>query len=334
MVEYKGKTPTKAREVVGTNVTDYTFSKWDKSLRNISSSTEYHPVFESRSFTGYKVTFMDSKNPGHNYSNYYEENTCAWNPYASYWNYDTKEVTVFTGWDNDISSVKQNMMVNATYKTISREENGEYPRDMVTNETLTNALQGVSEKDNDGYYEYQGVRYAEKGGSYFMVSPTRWRCLSQRDGKTMFLSEYVLDSYVWNETKHGGRIYGNNYKESDIRKLLNNDFLDMAFKDDSLIETTPHATFVASTGDSSNPYVCEMTYDKVILLSQAEAWLPEFGFENDLDLVCKNVYGKTCRWMLRSPAYWDSFTWLSVDKYGSMDSNGCWVRPALYLRLY
>lgn len=360
MVEYKGKTPTKAQKAVGTNVTDYTFHNWDKSLSNISGVTEFYPVFTSRLFTGYKVTFEDSKNPDHNYSHYYEENTPAWNPYASYWNYDNKEVTIFTGWDNDVSSVKQNMTVNATYKTISRGQNGEYPQDMVTNETLVNALQGVSGRDSDGYYEYQGVRYAKIGSSYFVVSPIRWRYLSQKNENTMFLSEYVLDAQVWNTTNHGDGVYRNNYKESDIRKWLNNDFLNTAFKDDSLITTTTVNNSVSSTGSSSNQYVCETTYDKVFLLSNVEVRSKSNGFYEDkgyyddesrigyaTDYSRATAYwfsGNTALWYsgamvwwLRSPTYEDYYA-LYVKKDGSVSfdysvRDRLGVRPALTMKI-
>ena len=355
-IEYKGKTPTKAQEANGTTITDYAFESWDKSLSNITEPTEFKPVFSSREFTGYKVTFVDTINPQFSYSHYYEENTYARNPYANYWSYDNKDVTLFVGWDKDISSITQEITTNAVYKTISRGQNGEYPQDKVTNETLIIALNGITEADSQGYYEYQGKKYVRKGSGsswnpywYISVSPIKWRYLSQSDGKSLFVSEYILDYRVWNKTKHEEGIYNNNYKYSDIRKWLNNDFLDIAFSDDSLIETTEVDNSVSSTGYDSNPYVCETTYDKVFLLSYAEATSPANGFSggdgrDNSRVACQTDYvaggdgGKAYNWSLRSPhRLYESFACF-VDNDGHLISAGnnvsyYGIRPALTLKI-
>ena len=351
-IEYKGKTPTRPQEANGTTITDYAFDSWDKSLGNITGSTELKPNFYSWTFTGYKVTFVDSLNPEFSYSHYYEENTYAKYPYANYWSYDNKDVTLFMGWDKDISSVTQEMTVNATYKTILRSQNGEYPQDKVTNETLITALNGITETDSQGYYEYQGERYARKGRGdswypyqYFKVSPIKWRFLSQHAGQSMFLSEYILDTHVWNTTTHEDGIYHNNYKHSDIRKWLNNDFIDTAFMDDSLIATTTVDNSAKSTGQSSNIYVCENTNDKIFLLSYEEVTNTANGFPNDrydenrVAYYTEYVNGSVDRgyWWLRSPSEDKDYCADCVTYDGKLSGNhddvSDGIRPALHFSI-
>ena len=327
----------------GTNITEYTFDSWDESRWNIRKPTEFRPEFDYEKFKGYKVTFVDSKNPNANYSYYYEEKHWAWNPYANYWGYDDKEVTVFVGWDKDVSSVTQEMTVNAVYKTIPINQNGEYPQDKVTNEVLISALNSINETDNHGYYEYQGERYAKKDGLFFEVSPIRWRYLSENEGNSMFVSEYILDERVWNATEHEEGIYMNNYKYSDIRKWLNNEFLKNAFSDESLIETTAVDNSVVSIGHT-NPYGCETTNDKVFLLSLTESrgyYCNRVAYKTDYAAGGEGGQVRSRSWYLRTPREdsednGDCVYFILSD--GDLDdiivnycTNG--IRPALTLKI-
>ena len=353
-VEYKGKTPTRPQEANGTTISEFSFDGWDVPLSDIISVTEFRPTFSIKEYTGYKVTFIDSLNPNNNYSHYYEENTYARNPYANYWSYDNKDVTLFVGWDKDISSVTQEMTVNATYKTILRSQNGEYPQDKVTNETLITALDGITETDSQGYYVYQGERYARRGKGdlgdpyrYFKVSPIRWRFLSRQDGKPMFLSEYILSTHVWNRTTHEDGIYKNNYKYSDIRRWLNDDFIDKAFTDDSLIATTKVDNSTKSTGSSSNVYACENTNDKIFLLSYEEAGSYENGFSRDFTDPNRVAYYteyvngsvRAGGWWTRSPAEefgGDGAYYVPSDAKpceGKVHYDRYGIRPALTLNI-
>ena len=344
-VDYKGKTPTRPQEADGTTITDYTFSTWNESLSNIMGPMEFRPVFSIRYFTGYKVTFVDSTNPQFSYSHYYQEKTYARNPYANYWNYDKDGVTLFVGWDKDISSVTGEMTVNAVYKMISRGQNGEYPQDKVTNETLITALNDITDTDNQGYYEYQGERYAKKLGNYYKVSPIKWRYLSQLNGKPMLLSEYLLDQHSWNITTHQDGIFFNNYKYSDIRKWLNDDFIDKAFTDDSLIATTKVDNSANSTGQVINPSASEMTSDKVFLISNAEVMTYANGLsENNANRLANfteyaNGTAEIGEWWLRSPS--ESNTTLayfvnnkgSISIYWGIQESRLGIRPALTLNI-
>lgn len=79
----------------------------------------------------------------------------------------------------------------------------------------------------------------------------------------------------------------NNYKNSDLRKWLNNEFLDKAFDDTSLLLTTEVDNSVASTGQTFNPDVCETTYDKIFPLSYEELSNVDYGFSDDYSRICE-----------------------------------------------
>ena len=222
------------------------------------------------------------------------------------------------------------MSVTATIKTITREQNGEYPQAKVTDESLISILSQITQTDLQGYIGFNGARYLEKsGGAYYQVEPIQWRWLDTKDdGKPMYVSEKCLDFHEYDDSS-------NNYKDSSIRKWLNGDFLGKAFSDDSLIATTEVDNSIASTGEETNPYVCENTNDKIFLLSRQEM-LNEDYFTDDDSRVC---YGTeycvtgTCLYWTRSPHSSNSFHAWYVHNFGflyndyfSRDFN---VRPAL-----
>lgn len=76
------------------------------------------------------------------------------------------------------------------------------------------------------------------------------------------------------------KIYENNYEYSDIRNWLNNDFLNKAFSTtlQSYINTTRVDNSLLSTGDKSNPYVCNNTSDKIYLPSYSEITNTMYGY--------------------------------------------------------
>lgn len=344
-VEYKGDTPTKPQDVNGTNITDYTFSNWDKSLYNISASTTITANYSSRTFTGYKVTFLDSDNT-ELYNYYCEVNTDARYPYDLPWRYDQNNVHIFSGWNQSIKNITEAITVKASYITLTREQNGEYPQSKVTDNTLITALNGLSSTNARGYYEYNNNQYAKYDNDYYLVEPIKWRFLDSGEGKVFVVSDLILDQHRYDGSS-------NNYENSEIRNWLNNDFLNKAFADQSVIATTSVDNSVASTGLDSNTYVCETTYDKLFLLSRQEAQNANYGFENDADKSAKVTdyakargvitssgdYVNNGYWWLRSPrsdnsssayfVYSDGYITGMVD--GLSENYG--VRPACWIIL-
>ena len=271
-VSYVGDTPTRPLDVDGTSITKYTFTGWDKSLANISEPTIIKAQYSSHTFTGYKVTFLDSDDT-ELYSYYCEENTDALYPYESPWRYDNENVYMFLGWSVSFENITSSVTTKASYLVIPREKNGEYPQAKVDNENIINALSQLTTTNSKGYYEYNGEQYAELNDNYYLVEPIKWKYLDGVDSKVLVVSELILDAHRYNEyyseiNDQGD--YPSNYKNSEIRAWLNNEFINQAFDDQSLIVTTAVDNSVASTGLSENQYVCETTYDKIFLLSVAD----------------------------------------------------------------
>ena len=188
---------------------------------------------------------------------------------------------------------------------------GKYPQSHVSDETLIQALNALTEPNALGYYEYEGKEYAKitakpaNSGTYtdkygethhyvysdgakvvsratewFLVEPIVWRILSSSDGSYQLLANRLLDiSCYYGNTyvrrgENGEDIYPNNYKESTIRAYLNGTFLDTAFTEaqkNAILITTVDNS-ASSTAYSSNSYACENTEDKVYLLSYQEAF--------------------------------------------------------------
>jgi hypothetical protein len=260
---------------------------------------------------------------------------------------------------------------------------GLYPQTVVTDSALATALSALTTTNPQGYYEYQGYMYAKLSATpyqsgykfndnttavtsgtayYFKVEPIKWRILKTSSGSYTLMSEQALDNQKFYKdtnyrTINGSVVYANNYMYSDIRTWLNAGFLNKAFYlDSSLIQTTTVDNSLASTGNSSNEYVCADTSDKVWLLNYAEAVNSSYGFSSSSSRYCvttdyarargcwmstvSSYYGN-CSWWLRSPSNNDRYSYFarSVDYDGYIinyhyvyDSN-IGVRPALTISL-
>ena len=303
---YEGETPTKPQNVEGNTITDYTFTGWDSSLICISSPTILTAQYSSNSYIGYKVTFLDS-DMTELYSYYCKENNNAVYPYEELFTYDSSTVYIFKSWDKSLNNITAKTTFIAQYLSIPRDKNGEYPKDVILDQTLVNKLNSLTETNSNGYYELNGEQYAKiiatprqnvypaytfndgtyisNGATYyFKVEPIQWKYLSQ-NGDTVFLvSKYGLDAHNYS----GGEP---NYKNSSIRQWLNDYFINKAFLDDSLIDVTAVDNSVASTAQESNPYACETTYDKIFLLSASDLLNEDYGFStsasyNDSKRTC------------------------------------------------
>ena len=281
-VSYEGEEPNRDQEIDGDTITRYAFDGWDKSLSNIYEPTTITATYRSVSFTGYKVTFLDQDN-SELYSYYCKSGTDAAYPYDSPFNYDETNVHMFVGWSADIKNISCETTVTAQYMDIPRSKNGEYPQSKVTDEELISTLNELTETNSKGYYEYNGDKYEKKAARWFYkVEPIQWKYLSD-NGNTAFLtSEYILDGQRYD-------LSSNNYKDSEIRNWLNHEFLEKAFDDDSLIVTTTVDNSVASTGQTTNQYVCETTYDKIFLLSRAELMDENLGFASAKSRMFKHT---------------------------------------------
>lgn len=203
--------------------------------------------------------------------------------------------------------------------------------------------------NNDGQNDYRGVYFTSYRPKYVSISsitdnsyqdnygyklstvywfkyePIEWRVL-EKAGDYFLMSDKIIDSeqfckYTTNpdfEPSYYGsdEIY---YKNSDLRKFLNNDFYETAFNpgETSIIKTTVVDNSASTMQDLSDEFACESTNDKVFALSYLEATNPSYGFdENPTTDVPKTrklivtdyaacmgcyVYDKCGYWWLRSP---------------------------------
>ena len=352
---YKGFTPfrdfseNEKNEDGTTNVTSYKFKGWDKDLSSaITSPTTFTATYDSTSYSGYRVEFKnkDGSEIYHTYTKKGENAVCSYERIkdliSSSYSYDSENVTMFAGWNQSTSDVRSDLVLTANIATISRKQNGEYPQTKVTDNDLILKLSSITERDAQGYYSYGGEKYQVEYNYWRKVEPIQWRFLSQDGDNVQFVSEKVLDNRLWNKTYHGDGIYYNNYKYSDIRKWLNNDFLQQAFYyDSSLIQTVTVDNSPESTGNSSNRYACGDTQDKVYLLSCKDVRNKEYGFTDDDThddfRIAYDASGEAQYYWLRSPLS-DSYAFY-VSPEGSafigydVDDIAIGVRPALTRKL-
>ena len=248
---------------------------------------------------------------------------------------------------------------------------GEYPQTIKASDVTVGDV-----ADEDGYYlGSDGERYAKvvadpyksyykfsdnssviSGNTYyFKVEPIRWRILSERDGNAFILCDSIIANHNYHHTTlsttiDGQTVYANNYKYSDIRAWLNDEFYKTAFGDlqQALIQTTKVNNSAQSTGNSFNRYACENTFDKVFLLSYREVTTKSaYGFENSSTydtarqmltsdfsratgayMSTDSSYYGNGWWWLRSPSSNNSLDARYVYSYGVVD-----VVPALNLTL-
>ena len=206
----------------------------------------------------------------------------------------------------------------------------------------------------ESWYKFSDNSSVTSGNTYyFKVELIRWRILSESNGKALILCDDTIANHYYHNTTlsttiDGQTVYANNYKYSDIRAWLNDEFYKTAFGElqQALIQITEVDNSAGSTGNSSNRYACENTFDNVFLLSSRDT-TNGFHFTSDYSRATGALiydggsenYGNGV-WWLRSPssnsaskAQCDGWSSVSVvgDKYVNIDNYG--VVPALNLTL-
>ncbi|MCQ2740411.1 MAG: DUF6273 domain-containing protein, partial [bacterium] len=264
--DYTGVMPIREDSINGNLITEYTFFGWDKPLSNISSPTIFKAIYSENSYTGYKIIFK-GKNNEILYEYYCEEGETAKFPYKDPFYYNETSSYNFISWDKDLSNVTSSFETSGIYYEIDINKIGKYPASKVTDENLIESIASKGKTNSKGYIEYNGNEYEYRSeytkDCYYLVEPIQWTCLDSDENSALLISKYILDSGKFGST--------NNYKDSDVREWLNNDFLMKAFEDTDFIVTRKIDNSVASTGYETNPFVCETTYDKVSLISAFEA---------------------------------------------------------------
>ncbi|MBQ9714646.1 MAG: hypothetical protein IJV83_04940 [Clostridia bacterium] len=204
---------------------------------------------------------------------------------------------------------------------------------------------------------------------WFQWEALNWIVLEEGDGSAFLHCNSIIDAQEYyshrdNRVINGEKIYANNYKQSNIRKWLNEIFYETAFTaaEQRYIQSTLLDNSEKSTNPNGNPlywnngvneYACEDTEDKVFLLSYEEITNPAYGFEGAAKDRNSSDYAKSqgcyfyrltgtvkyvSPWWLRSPFYGHDDAVQNLDYYNEnnyyyVHYTECGVCPALWLRL-
>lgn len=182
---------------------------------------------------------------------------------------------------------------------------GLYPQTYVKDSDLVDALNQMEPTGPNGWYLYNGEYYTKAtakkgiqtkfndfetivGGDtyWFKCEPITWNILSNDESGYLLLSSFLLEPQKYNsstwagyQTIGGERVYANNYEKSSVRKYLNNEFLQTAFKfEDKYIQTTLVKNGGTTTESDTNMHACKNTNDKVFLPSYKDCLNKNYGF--------------------------------------------------------
>lgn len=209
------------------------------------------------------------------------------------------------------------------------------------------------------YYAYNIVsssqysKYNLNTAYWFEYEPLTWRILKENNGSAMLLCENIIDSQQYD---YDGS-YNNNYKESTIRKWLNETFYQTAFSkfEQQIIQTTLVDNSARSTNPNNNvtqfnsgknSYACENTSDKVFLLSMQEVTNSSYGFSSEYSnydsirrkkttdyarsqgcyTYTSSSYLGNGSWWLRSPYYGSS----NYARHVYFDGNAYFINSVNY----
>jgi len=192
-----------------------------------------------------------------------------------------------------------------------------------------------------GYFFSDGSSCEKEKTYWFRVEPVSWRVIAikGRSGK-MVLSEQILTAAVpYCKTQNvrsidSETVWPNNYKYSNIRSYLNEDFFQHAFSES---EKQKVSEILVKNGEDTtssriNKFACEDTRDRVFLLSYQDLCNSDYGFVNDASRVkvptdyalANNAYKSSKEkqggwWWLRSPYGGVSYYARSVWGGGNLD---------------
>lgn len=169
-----------------------------------------------------------------------------------------------------------------------------------------------------------------------------WQVLDKQDGRVLVISKYGLDYQQYH-----GEYESVTWEECDLRRWLNDDFMDSAFTSEEQAKI-PEVTVENKDNPDYGTDGGNDTQDKVFLLSIDEA---EEYFDTDEERQCEpteyamandayvNSDNGNCWWWLRSPGLYqncasDVSSNGGVNYSGDFVSNvGVSVRPALWINL-
>ena len=136
-----------------------------------------------------------------------------------------------------------------------------------------------------------GEEMVNGGKYYFKMEKIKWKILQNDNGQLTIISLPILQALAYQSdcivngedyytTANGAPegTFANNYQYSELRRFLNDDFMDFAFSEEqkALIQLVEVDNSAESTGDANFEYVCENTFDNVFALAYPQ-YTEEFG---------------------------------------------------------
>ncbi len=229
---------------------------------------------------------------------------------------------------------------------------GLYPQTNVNDSSLLSSLNSLTTPEENGWYLYDGNYYAkvsakpyessytfdngttiESGTTYwFKCEPIVRNILSNTSGEYYIVLSVLLDVHCYynsrsSRTIDGHIVYENNYKYSDIRTWLNEDFYNSAFTlGNEYIQTTTVDNSASTTSkfEIINNYACDNTEDKVFLLSCQDYQNSSYGFSTT-SRSCKTTDWARARgaeYCTHSPYLYNGYYWTRSPH--SNDSECVW----------
>ncbi|MDY5817775.1 MAG: DUF6273 domain-containing protein [Treponema sp.] len=166
-----------------------------------------------------------------------------------------------------------------------------------------------------------------------------WLVLDVKEGRALVVSKYAIKVHEYNNNEDV------TWKNSAIRKWLNDDFFSEAFSDDEK-KMIPTVIVSADKNPNYDTNPGKATRDKIFLLSISEA---NHYFSSDAARQCRLTkyaasggfygdYNRNCFWWLRTPGYNDCAAAVRDEgdiKYVGqpVDYDGYGVRPAMWIDL-
>ena len=244
--------------------------------------------------------------------------------------------------DSSIPSVEDSSTpsVSLEYAPVFSSDNktvqyGYYPQSYVSDANLVNTLNALEKSNVNNWTLYEGSYYVKEvakvynnesytfddgtaivnGNEYwFKCEEIVWNVLSNDNGTYSLVSSKLLDTYSYynsysNRTIDNSIVYANNYKHSDIRTWLNNDFASKAFAlDNSYLSLLTVNNEANTTASLTNKYACDNTSDYVTLLTYQDYLNASYGFDVNSGEQSKTRECKTTDYARAKGAWYNTNT--------------------------